>query len=143
MMQVQILPQTPLAKYLRLLCNSQFITRKRSQDGEKNCYIQQGDTGLYYLVNPVTVCEFTGFYDTSVRRIFESDILRVWHSEKPEDFTDFLVYFCEPTGSRVAVSLNSKLEVYDLFKLTLAVRYEVVDNAYDNMEKISEVMLNA
>lgn len=98
---------------------------------------------MYYLVNPVTVCEFTGFYDTSVRRIFESDILRVWHSEKPEDFTDFLVYFCEPTGSRVAVSLNSKLEVYDLFKLTLAVRYEVVDNAYDNMEKISEVMLNA
>ena len=62
----------------------------------------------------------------------------MWHSEKPENFTDFLVYFCEPTGNWVAVSLNSKLEVYDLFKLTLAVRYEVVDNAFDNMEKISK-----
>ena len=118
--------------------NARWVEGYFFKDGEKNCYIQQGDTGLYYLVNPVTVCEFTGFYDTSVRRIFESDILRVWHSEKPENFTDFLVYLCEPTGNWVAVSLNSKLEVYDLFKLTLAVRYEVVDNAFDNMEKISE-----
>lgn len=62
----------------------------------------------------------------------------MWHSEKPEDFTDFLVYFCEPTGNWVAVSINKEQEVYDLFKLTLAVRYEVVDNAFDNMEKISE-----
>ena len=118
--------------------NAQWIEGYFFKDGERNCYIQQGDTGLYYLVEPVTVCEFTGFYDTSVRKIFESDILRVWHSEKPEDFTDFLVYFCEPTGSRVAVSMNKEQEVYDLFKLTLAVRYEVVGNVYDNMEKISE-----
>ena len=34
--------------------------------------------------------------------------------------------------------MNKEQEVYDLFKLTLAVRYEVVGNAYDNMEKISE-----
>ena len=66
--------------------NAQWVEGYFFKDGEKNCYIQQGDTGLYYLVNPVTVCEFTGFYDTSVRRIFESDILRVWHSEKPENF---------------------------------------------------------
>lgn len=53
--------------------NAQWVEGYFFKDGEKNCYIQQGDTGLYYLVNPVTVCEFTGFYDTSVRRIFESD----------------------------------------------------------------------
>lgn len=116
--------------------NARWVEGYFFKDGEKSCYIRYGDTD--YHIYPETLCEFTGFYDTSGKRIFESDILRVWHSEKPENFTDFLVYFCEPTGNWVAVSLNSKLEVYDLFKLTLAVRYEVVDNAYDNMEKISE-----
>lgn len=118
------------------ISNDEWIEGYFFKDDDKNCYIQQSDTALYYLVHPVTICEFTGFYDTSVRRIFESDILRVWHSEKPEDFTDFLVYFCEPTGSLVAVSMNKKQEVYDLWKLSLAVRYEVVGNAYDNMENL-------
>ncbi len=116
--------------------NAQWVEGYFFKDDEKNYYIRQGDTD--YHVYPETLCEFTGFYDANVRRIFESDILRVWHSEKPEDFTDFLVYFCEPTGNWVAVSINKEQEVYDLFKLTLAVRYEVVDNAFDNMEKISE-----
>lgn len=46
--------------------NAQWVEGYFFKDGEKNCYIQQGDTGLYYLVNPVTVCEFTGFYDTTI-----------------------------------------------------------------------------
>ena len=116
--------------------NARWVEGYFFKDDEKNYYIRQGDTD--YHVYPETLCEFTGFYDANVRRIFESDILRVWHSEKPEDFTDFLVYFCEPTGNWVDVSINKEQEVYDLFKLTLAVRYEVVDNAFDNMEKISE-----
>ena len=32
--------------------------------------------------------------------------------------------------------MNKKQEVYDLWKLSLAVRYEVVGNAYDNMENL-------
>lgn len=116
--------------------NARWVEGYFFKDDEKSCYIRYSDTD--YHVYPETLCEFTGFYDANVRRIFESDILRVWHSEKPEDFTDFLVYFCEPNGNWVAVSINKEQEVYDLFKLTLAVRYEVVDNAFDNMEKISE-----
>lgn len=97
--------------------NARWVEGYFFKDDEKNYYIRQGDTD--YHVYPETLCEFTGFYDANVRRIFESDILRVWHSEKPEDFTDFLVYFCEPTGNWVAVSINKEQEVYDLFKLTL------------------------
>ena len=40
--------------------NAQWVEGYFFKDGERNCYIQQGDTGLYYLVEPVTVCEFTG-----------------------------------------------------------------------------------
>ena len=76
--------------------NARWIGGYFFKDGEKNCYIQQGDTALYYLVHPVTVCEFTGFYDTSVRRIFESDILRVWHSESQK---------ISPTSLCISVSL--------------------------------------
>ena len=34
--------------------NAQWVEGYFFKDGEKNCYIQQGDTGLYYLVNPET-----------------------------------------------------------------------------------------
>lgn len=53
--------------------NARWVEGYFFKDDEKNYYIRQGDTD--YHVYPETLCEFTGFYDANVRRIFESDIL--------------------------------------------------------------------
>lgn len=123
--------------------NAQWVEGYFFKDGEKNCYIQQGDTGLYYLVNPVTVCEFTGFYDTSVRRIFENDILSVaTTSDNGVEKREYIVYFGK-SGQWYTVSNDADRDNVLLSTLLhkQAIFLKVTGNTFDEAEKMAHEWL--
>ena len=82
-----------------------------------------------FLVDPKTVCQYTGLTDKNGRKIFEGDIVRIDGQE--ELFT--VVWVCDTAR----FGLQSKTQLL-YFEFGLGSRIEVIGNIHENADLLKE-----
>lgn len=121
--------------------NSYIFTNVKVTDKWENSEI--GADVIGYLIDPETVCEYTGLNDKNGRKIFECDIIRKMANV-------YKLGENAPCGERILIgsviwdnssllypgnwSLKSKDEQGNDATYTFDNEYEVIDNIFDNPE---------
>ena len=105
-------------------------------------YKEDGSYNKQYLVDPYTVCEFTGMKDRHGNKVFEGDIVRKRDLTFGLKFDGVVVYNSEIGCFRIhsennGVTMRMGFEASDVYndgKCTVPVKYdyEVIGNIYDN-----------
>lgn len=83
----------------------------------------------YFIVNPETVGQYTGFIDKNGNKIFEGDILSTGN---PDEFFGVVEWIEENSG--FAVSFNGLVETFEELILLDKVELEIIGNIHDNPE---------
>lgn len=128
----------------------EILFRGKDVDGkwvEGCCIVDEMDTNKVYigyifgsdgrqphdtdvsLVDPKTVCQYTGLTDKNGRKIFEGDIVRI--DGQQELFT--VVWVCDAAR----FGLQSKTQLL-YFEFGLGSRIEVIGNIHENADLLKE-----
>ena len=90
-----------------------------------------GETSGFELVDPKTICQYTGLIDKNGKKIWENDILEGHLDDKfPEDVTREKVIWHESGWKTEELGCDNK-EYLDKFDTE---NFEIVGNVYDNPE---------
>ena len=100
-------------------------------------YNEDGSYNKQYLVDPYTVCEFTGMTDKHGVKIFEGDIVRIYDSDY-EEYSDQQVKFAHGVFG-VDNWTKKTLTTLSFFLTGGDSEYsvEVIGNRYDNPELLA------
>lgn len=103
----------------------------------EGCINEYGGTltrGVKYVVDPETVCQYTGSIDCNRKKIFEDDFVRI-----DDEWNGRVVWRDDVTAFYVMPDDDINIETYCVgFYLTEMHKVEVIGNYYDN-PKLLEV----
>ena len=115
-----------------------YYLRDRYRIGGKDIIFYRKDSDLFTIytdiIDPETLCQFTGLYDKNGNKIWENDILMAHLDESyPEDTTYITVEWS--FAGFVTYEADTGREYLDEFDLEY---FEVVGNIFDNKELLQE-----
>lgn len=109
---------------------------KKKYDSNKifiSCFPDKDDNEEVFVVDPDTICQYTGLTDKNGRKIWENDIVKWIDKLYKVSFYDSMCSFVlvTPTGhwNHMEMNYGQKLENFD---------YEVIGNVFDNPELLKE-----
>ncbi len=106
---------------------------------EDENYISSPELEGEFLIDPETVCQYTGLTDKNGRKIFEGDIVKAIYKPIDKDLTtdNFIIkwdkYYCKFVGF-----YTNKENVYNPFLFGSQTSFEVIGNIFDNSELIGK-----
>jgi len=105
-----------------------------------NMFLSKNECDLgfesWYLVDPETICQYTGFDGKNRKKIFEGDIIcNYYDSEHLEDETLSAVLW---NGYKWGIREEGSSDICD-FELSDAENAEIVGNVFDNLELLEAV----
>jgi len=113
--------------------NGEWVYGYLYQDGLIGCNIFQTKPHLAaYIVDPSTVCQYTGLTDKNDTKIFEEDILQVitnYYGNRKE---------CKITINFEEIENDSFGEPYTCGYCIMGSEWEVIGNTFDNLELLEE-----
>lgn len=109
-----------------------YITNPLTEDGKPIKHLICNGTNIFNdLIDPVTLCQYTGLTGKDGKKIWENDILCGHLDEKyPEDITYTKVFWNE-NGFYTKESRSIDVHLLDRFEQEY---FEVVGNIFDNPE---------
>lgn len=112
--------------------HTHIITKNEHLDGRwiegflsDEDYINSKELNGEFLIDPETICQFTGRYDVNKKRIWENDIVK--------NIIDGDIYKCAWNSYNCEYELRNEKESFGLGYINPH-SYEVVGNAIDNPE---------
>ena len=105
-------------------------------------YANQFDDDLFYatsnifiLVDPNTLCRYTGLNDKNGNKIWENDVVKHYNSKyEPNAFVMGTICWSQNTSTFLRTSRHSHLH----WHISSDCRYEVIGNIFDNPELLKE-----
>lgn len=109
-----------------------YITNPLTEDGKPIKHLICNGTNIFNdLIDPDTLCQYTGLTDKNGKKIWENDILCGHLDEKyPEDIT-YTKVFWNVNGFYTKESCSIDVHLLDRFEQEY---FEVVGNIFDNPE---------
>jgi uncharacterized phage protein (TIGR01671 family) len=102
-------------------------------NGAENSHFIIDNHGEYNLIDPDTLCQYTGLTDKNGTKIFENDIVNY-------DYTSHKVVFENRFGSACfGIVINDRNKVLNFCSLVPTDKMVVIGNIFDNPELIGGV----